>query len=177
MSVLIFLGWLSEPFLFLAATALGVAASSGPLPSGFSLEENFLFFLGSLLFPDSSGSLSGSPLWKDFFLLGRLNSASCLFKITANQLLLGKRFLFLGFGKREKPADCSGPRLFRHEGDTQNVQNVLEKRPAPVRARCRVITGLSQESWGRQLLLTVPPRDPQEPGGLRFPGWQGGLVN
>ena len=80
----------------------------------------------------------------------------------------------LGFGKREKPADCSGPRLFRHEGDTQNVQNVLEKRPAPVRARCRVITGLSQESWGRQLLLTVPPRDPQEPRGLRFAGWQGG---
>ena len=30
---------------------------------------------------------------------GKTYSASCLFKITANQLLLGKRFLFLGFGE------------------------------------------------------------------------------
>lgn len=34
------------------------------------LEENFLFSLGTLLFADSSGSLTGSSLGKGFFLFG-----------------------------------------------------------------------------------------------------------
>ena len=100
MSVLIFLGWLSELFLFLAATALAVAASSGPLLSGFSLEENFLFFLGSLLFPDSSGSLSGSPLWKEFFLLGRLTVLAVSSRSLLTSSFLEKDFFFLGLERR-----------------------------------------------------------------------------
>ena len=99
-SALIFLGWLSELFLFLAATALAVAASSGPLLSGFSLGENFLFFSGSLLFPDSSGSLSGSPLGKEFFLLGRLTVPAVSSRSVPTSSFLEKDFSFWGLERR-----------------------------------------------------------------------------
>lgn len=69
----------------------------------------------------------------------------------------------LGFGKRETPAGCSGPPVSSDVKETQNVQNVLEKKTAPVRVRCRVITDLSQESWGPRLLRTVPPGDRESP--------------
>ena len=100
MSALILLGWLSELFLFLAATALAVAASSGPLLSGFSLGENVLFFLGSPLFPDSSGSLSGSPLGKEFFLLGRLTLLAVSSRSLPTSSFLEKDFFFLGLERR-----------------------------------------------------------------------------
>ena len=38
-----------------------------------------------------------------------------------------------------------------------------KKKTAPVRVRCRVITDLSQESWGRRLLRAVPPGDRESP--------------
>ena len=40
-------------FFLLEPLSLPEAASSSPLPSGSSLEENFLFFLATLLFLDS----------------------------------------------------------------------------------------------------------------------------
>ena len=71
------------------------------------MEENFLFFLGTVLFLTVQGRklvpLWGkiSSSWEDFH-------ASCVFKIAANQLLLGKRFL-LGFGKRDKGLSSHSP--------------------------------------------------------------------
>ena len=84
-------------FFFLEPLLLLAAASSGPLLSGSSLEDNFCFFLGTLLFSDSSGSVTGSSLGKDFFLLGRLpvpavSSGSLLLKICGLQNL---RYIFI----------------------------------------------------------------------------------
>lgn len=84
------------------------------------------------------------------------------------------RSVFLALEKERSQQIALVPCLFRHEGDTRNVQNVLEKRPAPVRVRCRVITGLSQESWGRQLLLTVPPQGPPRARRIEVPRMAGG---
>ena len=87
---------------FLELLFLLPADSEGPpCLNVSSMEENFLFFLGTLV-SDSSGSLTGSSLGKDFFFFGKTSTASCVFKIATNQLLLGKRFLLLGFGKRDR---------------------------------------------------------------------------
>ena len=63
MSILIFLGKVSELFLFLGAAAL---------VEWLLLGREFPLLPGDLLFPDSSGSLTGSSLGKDFFFLLRL---------------------------------------------------------------------------------------------------------
>lgn len=55
-------------FFVLELLPLPPAASSGPLLSGSSLEENVLFFLGTLLFPVSSGTPPDSSMGKNFFL-------------------------------------------------------------------------------------------------------------
>ena len=73
------------------------------------------------------------------------------------------RSVLLALEKERSQQIALVPCLFRREGDTRNVQNVLEKNPAPVRVRCRVIRDLSQESWGQRLLWTVAPRDPESP--------------
>ena len=86
-------------FLFLELLLLLAVASSGPLLSGSSLEDNFRFFLGTLLFSDSSGSVTGSSLGKDFFLLGRLPVPAVSSRSPLTSSSLEKDFFFLGLEK------------------------------------------------------------------------------
>ena len=74
------------------------AASSDPLRSGYSLEENFLFFLGILLFSDFSGSPTGSFLGKDF-LLGRPPLPAVYSRSLLTSSSLDKDLLFLDLEK------------------------------------------------------------------------------
>ena len=89
------------------------AASSGPLLSGSSLEDNFCFFLGTLLFSDSSGSVTGSSLGKDFFLLGRLPVPAVSSRSLLTSSSLEKDFSFLGLGKEtDSPEEPPGAFAF-----------------------------------------------------------------
>ena len=81
---------------FLELLLLLTAASSGPWLSGSSLKENFLFFLGTLLFPDSSGSLTGSSLGKEFFLFKRLPLPAVSSRSLLTSSSMEKDLFFLG---------------------------------------------------------------------------------
>lgn len=73
------------------------------------------------------------------------------------------RSVLLALGKREASRLLWSPVSPDVKETHEMCKTFWKKKPAPVRVRCRVITDLSQESWGQRLLRTVPPRDPESP--------------
>ena len=61
-----------EPFLFLGAALLAGSSFFRSTAEWLLLGRQFPLILGTLLFSDSSGSVTVSSLGKDFFLLGRV---------------------------------------------------------------------------------------------------------
>ena len=100
MSILIFLGGLSELLLLLGVTALAGSNLFTSTAEWFLLGRQFLF-LGTLLFPDSSGSLPGSYLVKAFFFLERLLLPAVSSRSLQTSSSVEKTFL-LGFGEGDR---------------------------------------------------------------------------
>lgn len=86
-------------YFFLEMLLLLSAASSGPLLSGSSLE--FPLFLGDTPVFCLLRFANWFLFREIIFPLGETSNASCFFKITTNQLLLGKDFFFLDLDKEE----------------------------------------------------------------------------
>lgn len=95
---------------FLEQLLLLPATSLGPLLGSSSLEENFCFFLGTLMLPASAGtSLTGCFVGNDFFLFGRLPLPAFSLKSPLTSSSLEKEFLFLGLEKETETDGFSLP--------------------------------------------------------------------
>ena len=96
LSILIFLGELLELFLFLGAAALATRSFFSFTADGLVLVRESPLFLGHT---PASGSLNGSSLGKDSFLLGRLPLPAVPSRSLLTSSSLEKDFFFLGLGK------------------------------------------------------------------------------
>ena len=80
------------------------------------------------------------------------------------------RSVLLALEKERSQQIALVPCLFRHEGDTRNVQNVLEKKTSPCQSQMQSHHGPQPGELGPAAPPDGTPQGPREPGGVRFPG-------